>query len=170
MSQAGFTSETGLAGAIRQICQASSAEELYSLLPRAARALTRGVLAVLLVRDGDQFEVVAEDSEQPRWQGQRFPLVDCVAGWSLRQHETVVIGDLLTDARITPEHLHGTALRSAVMVPLQAGRTEAVLGVYWTEAQTPRYEVQRVIEALAETTAVTLYNRQLLANRGNGKP
>ncbi len=117
------------------ITRAADLEALGAVARTAARRLVRSDGATFVLKDGDRCFYADEDAIAPLWKGQRFPIDECISGWSMLNGEPAVVPDISTDARIPLAVYRSTFVRSLVMVPVGAPAAAAI-GAYWdTEAQ-----------------------------------
>jgi PAS domain S-box-containing protein len=150
-----------LAEAIEKAPSAHSLEELMEIVGRAARRLSNADGVTIVLREGEQCFYAAEEAAQPLWKGQRFPMVSCISGWSMRNLKTEVVPDVREDARIPQEIYQPTFVRSLVMVPLVSdGEATAAIGAYWSDVHTPSQNEIATLEALARTAGAVLRRLQ----------
>jgi GAF domain-containing protein len=118
-----------------EVAAAANLEDLGAVARTAARRLVSSDGATFVLKDGDRCFYADEDAIAPLWKGQRFPIDECISGWSMRNGEPAVVPDISTDERIPLAAYRPTFVRSLVMVPVGAPATAAI-GAYWaTEAQ-----------------------------------
>lgn len=142
---------------------AQDVARVADVVRRAARALTGADGVTFVLREGDQVHYLDEDAIAPLWKGMRFPASLCISGWAMQHRRTVVIEDVLEDARI-PRHLYApTFVKSLAMVPVRPEDPVAAIGAYWAvpHRATPR-EIDH-LGALAGFAAVALANVALVA-------
>jgi GAF domain-containing protein len=141
-------------GAGDSVTEADSVEALGHITRTLARRLAGSDGATFVLREGDRCFYADEDSIAPLWKGQRFPIGECISGWTMLHGEPAVIPDIRTDERIPQAAYASTYVRSMVMVPVgtPAG---AAIGAYWG-SRTPDPEVLPAIVGLAEQVAVAL--------------
>ncbi len=117
------------------IAAAATLEDLGAVARTAARRLVGSDGATFVLKDGDRCFYADEDAIAPLWKGQRFPIDECISGWSMLNGEPAVVPDISTDERIPYAVYRSTFVRSLVMVPVGAPAAAAI-GAYWaTEAQ-----------------------------------
>ncbi|MET0241726.1 MAG: ATP-binding protein, partial [Sphingobium sp.] len=153
-----------MATVIEQLSHARSLDDVVAILRASARGILDAQGIAVVLRDGNFCHYVAEDSEEPLWQGQRFPAEICVSGWAMRHAETVVIPDISRDARV-PQHAYAqTFVRSLLMVPIGMGAPVAALGAYWSVAREPSADEIALFETLARGASSGLENGRLLSS------
>jgi signal transduction histidine kinase len=133
---------------------------VMDIVRHAARELTGADGATFVLRDGDQCFYAEEDAISPLWKGQRFPMGACVSGWVMLHHRPAVIEDIYADPRIPADAYRPTFVRSLAMVPIRTLDPVGAIGNYWAKPFRPSPEQVRVLQALADTTAVAMENVQ----------
>jgi GAF domain-containing protein len=124
--------------------------EIVEIVRATARSVASADGVTFVLRENDQCHYIDEDAISPLWKGQRFPLTECISGWSMIHGRTAAIEDITLDERIPQHAYRPTFVKSLIMAP--AGH-DAAIGAYWRDrrAFTPR-EVA-LIEALAAAVA-----------------
>ncbi len=152
------------AEAMEALAGARSLDAITSVLRAFARRAVGADGIAIVLRDEEECHYIAEDSMEPLWAGQRFPIERCVSGWAMLNRQTAVIPDVLDDARVPKEAYRRTFVRSMVMVPI--GRVEpiAAVGAYWSEAGAPTDNQVALLEALARAASTALENGRLFAS------
>jgi signal transduction histidine kinase len=148
---------------MEQLSQARSLDDVIELLRRTARRVVGADGIAVVLREGDTCHYVAEDAEEPLWQGQRFPADICVSGWAMMHRETVVIPDIADDPRVPYQAYKSTFVRSILMVPIGAVEPVAAVGAYWATTHEPNSDEIALLEALARGAATALENGRLLS-------
>ena len=148
---------------VQDLSAARHLERVQEIVRSAARELTRADGASFVLRDADQCYYADEDAIGPLWKGKRFPMRACVSGWAMLHRQSVSIPDIYEDARIPITAYRPTFVKSLAMMPIRASDPVGAIGVYWAHLHTPSDEELRLLEALANTTAVALENVQLYA-------
>jgi hypothetical protein len=68
--------------AVDLLGRAVGLDEVVRVLRGSARAASGADGATVALRDDDSCHYVDEDAVGPLWKGQRFPLTQCISGWS----------------------------------------------------------------------------------------
>lgn len=161
---------TGLTDVVCALADTRTVEEIADLVRSAARRLTGADGATFVVRDGDWCHYLDEDAIAPLWKGQRFPMSACISGWSMLNRQIAVIHDIFADPRIPHDVYRPTFVKSLVMMPVRTKDPIAAIGTYWSVPRTPTTDELRLLQALADSTALALQNirlyRQLDATHG----
>ncbi|MFT5467756.1 MAG: signal transduction histidine kinase [Verrucomicrobiales bacterium] len=149
-----------MADAITRISFARSLDDIAEIVPRAARRLTGADGATFVLKEQQQTSYAGEEVIGPDWAGQHFP-EGREPGWWTRQNQPLKIADVDEDDRIPHEAYSQTMIRSLVMVPI--GRDEAVgaITVCWAENARATDGQMRILQSLADATAVILDNLKL---------
>jgi diguanylate cyclase (GGDEF)-like protein len=79
----------------------------------------------------------------------------------MMNRKPAVIDDIFADSRIPVDAYRATFVRSLAMVPIRTVDPVGAIGNYWATKYTPTLEQVRVLQALADTTAMALENVQL---------
>ena len=148
----------GLVEVVQDLSLARDLATVMEIVRRAARALTGADGATFVLRDGDQCYYAAEDAISPLWLGRRFPMSICISGWVMRNKQPAVIEDVFADSRIPTEAYRPTFVRSLAMVPIRTRDPVGAIGNYWATQYQPDPHQVKVLQALADTTAVALEN------------
>lgn len=141
--------------AVDLLGQAESLEDVVGILRASARAGACADGMTVVLRDGELCHYVEEDAVGPLWKGQRFPLRECISGWSMLNRETAVIPDIRHDDRIPKDAYRPTFVRSLVMVPIGSNPVGAV-GAYWREGHVPSAAEIGSLQRLAKAAAAAL--------------
>ncbi|OFX14520.1 MAG: hypothetical protein A2516_07200 [Alphaproteobacteria bacterium RIFOXYD12_FULL_60_8] len=149
---------------VRRLAQARDLDSVMAVVRVAARELTGADGATFVLRDGDKCFYADEYAIAPLWKGQRFPMSACISGWAMIHKETAVIEDIFADPRIPVEAYRPTFVKSLVMTPIRANDPVGAIGNYWAKKRRPREEEVRVLQALADTTAVAMENVRIYAD------
>ncbi len=147
---------------IQQLSQARTIQGIQDIVRHAARRLTDADGATFVLCDNEQCHYVDEDAIGPLWKGQRFPMAACIGGWAMLNRNPAVIEDVFTDDRVPPATYQPTFVKSLVMVPIRTTDPIGAIGTFWATKRRPTDEEVRLLQALADTTAVALENVRLI--------
>lgn len=139
-----------------QLDAAERLEDVQRVIRVSARRLVGAQGATFVLLDGDQCYYADEDSMSPLWKGQRFPVDECISGWSMRNRKTVIIPDIHRDDRVPQESYRPTFVRSMIMTPILMPEPVGAIGAYWASAKQPTSEGAATLEALAQLAATAL--------------
>jgi GAF domain-containing protein len=131
-------------------------EDIQQLVKVAARQVAGAHGATFVLLDNDMCYYADEDSMSPLWKGQRFPVSDCISGWSMIHRTAVVIGDVRRDERIPQDAYRPTFVRSLVMTPLLGPTPMGAIGVYWAHPGQPPPAVVEALTLLADLAVTAL--------------
>lgn len=153
---------TDLVEVIQRLSQARTVETVQDIVRHAARRLTDADGATFVLCDNDQCHYIDEDAIGPLWKGQRFPLTACVSGWAMLNRKPAVIEDVFADPRVPHAAYQPTFVKSLVTVPIRTIDPIGAIGVYWAAKRAPADDEVRLLQALADTTAVAIENVRLI--------
>ncbi len=148
---------------VQRLSLARDLATVMAIVRRAARELTGADGATFVLRDGDQCHYADEDAIAPLWKGHRFPLSACISGWTMLNKQPAVIADIYVDPRIPQEAYRPTFVKSLVMVPVRRIDPVAAIGNYWAHRHVPTEQEVKLLQALADTTAVAMENVHIYA-------
>ena len=143
---------------VQQLSLAHDLQAVMDVVRHAARTLTGADGATFVLRDGDQCFYAEEDAISPLWKGRRFPMSICISGWTMLHREPAVIEDIYADERIPADAYRPTFVKSLAMVPIRTQNPVGAIGNYWAKTYRPFPEQVKILQALADTTAVALEN------------
>ena len=148
---------------IQRLSLAQDIQAVQAIVGVAARQLTGADGTSFILREGDQCFYADEESISPLWKGQRFSLNTCISGWVMLNAVPVGIPDIYEDARIPADAYRPTYVRSLAMVPIRTQAPIGAIGIYWATHHNPTSDELRILQALADSTAVTIENIRIRA-------
>src|SRR5881628_2365487 len=86
--------------AVQELSLAQELADVQRIVRTAAREILGCDGATIVLRDGDTCFYVDENAIARLWKGSRFPMEDCIGGWSMLHRQAVVIPDVYDDDRI----------------------------------------------------------------------
>jgi signal transduction histidine kinase len=149
---------------VQELSLARDLATVAAIVRSAARELTGADGATFILRDVDKCHYVDEDAIGPLWKGRKFPMKACISGWSMIHRREAVIEDVYADARIQHDAYRPTFVKSLAMVPVRTLDPIGAIGNYWAQRRRPSEQEVRLLQALADTTAVALENVQAYAD------
>ncbi len=147
-----------LVSVVKDLSIARSLPAIMQTVRRAAREITGADGATFVLREGDLCHYADEDAIGPLWKGQKFPMEICVSGWAMKHRQPAVVEDVFSDPRVPLSAYEPTFVRSLVMAPIRAMDPIGAIGVYWARKRMPTAVEVRLLQALADTTAVAMEN------------
>ncbi|MFA5891949.1 MAG: GAF domain-containing sensor histidine kinase [Actinomycetota bacterium] len=165
MDQHDVTYESGmerLTQAIRDLASAHDLDEVVEVVRHAARELADADGATFVLRESEKCFYVDEDAIAPLWRGLRFPMEACISGWAMLHKESVVIPDIYVDDRIPQDAYRPTFVKSLAMTPIRTADPIGAIGTYWATLHEATPTETRLLQALADSTAVALENVRIL--------
>lgn len=148
----------GLIKVIQQLSFARDLSTVQLIVRQAARNLCGADGATFVLRENGMCYYADEDAIAPLWKGMRFPMEACISGWSMLNRRAAVIPDIYDDPRIPAEAYRPTFVKSLAMVPIRSLDPVGAIGVYWATHHEADAEQVRVLQALADSTAVAMEN------------
>ena len=142
--------------AIQRLSLCRSLTSVQEVVRTAARRLMNADGATFVLRDGRFCFYADEDAVSPLWKGQRFPLDTCISGWAMLNRQPAVIEDIYVDDRIPHDAYRPTFVKSLVMVPIRTIDPVGAIGAYWAHRHRATDEEVRLVQALADSTAIAL--------------
>jgi response regulator RpfG family c-di-GMP phosphodiesterase len=143
---------------VQRLSLARSVVEIQEIVRTAARRLTNADGATFILREAGQCYYVDEDAIAPLWKGSRFPLDECISGWTMLNRSPVVIEDIYADERIPHDAYRPTFVTSLAMVPIRQLNPVGAIGNYWANHHRADEREVALLQALADSTAVALEN------------
>ncbi|QJW94109.1 hypothetical protein FTUN_1628 [Frigoriglobus tundricola] len=153
---------TELVEVIQKLSQARDLPTVQDIVRHAARRLTDADGATFVLCEGDHCHFVDEEAVGPLWKGQRFLMANCVSGWAMTNRRPVVIEDVFADPRVPHDTYRPTFVKSLVVVPIRTIEPIGAIGTYWATRHRATDDEVRLIQALADTTAVALENVRVI--------
>lgn len=150
-----------LTQAFERLAQARDLRDITAIAAESARQISGAQGATFVLRDGDLCYYADEHSISPLWKGKRFPMVNCISGWSMIHQEAVLIPDIYQDNRIPHDAYRPTFVKSLCMVPIRIDNPIGAIGNYWSESYTPSEDEIKSLQILANSTAIALENLEL---------
>ncbi len=147
-----------LISVVQQLAFARDLAQIQQIVRSAARELTGADGATFVLREADECYYADEDAISPLWKGMRFPLETCISGWAMLHRTAAVVPDIYADARIPVQAYRPTFVKSLVMVPIRSLDPIGAIGNYWASPHEATEEEIRVLQALADATALALEN------------
>lgn len=146
---------------VQELSLARSIEDIMKIVSLAARQLTDSDGANFVLRDnGDCYhgEESGENAIAPLCKGQSFSLHQCISCLAMINRQPVVIEDIYQDVRVSQFAASLTCVKSLVMVPIRTIEPIGAIGTYWKKVYQPKTEQIKLLQALADTTAVAMKN------------
>jgi K+-sensing histidine kinase KdpD len=148
--------------AIQELSMSTSLECIMKTVSTTVRSLLNADGATFILRDGDQSWYVDEDAIAPLWKGQRFPMTECVSGWSMMNRQVAVVPDIYTDGRVPVKIYESTFVRSMALAPIRISDPLGVVGAYWKDLYSPAPAEVQLLQTLADAAAKAVENMQLI--------
>ncbi len=150
-----------LIGVVQELSLARDLPAVQDIVRHSARRLVGADGATFVLREGSLCFYADEDAIEPLWKGKRFPMDTCVSGWAMLHRRPAIIPDIYADDRIPQDAYRPTFVHSLVMVPIRTLDPIGAIGAYWAGRHQASPGEVRALQALADTTAVTLESVRL---------
>jgi GAF domain-containing protein len=148
--------EASLAQAVERLSAADRLVEVFETVRTTARTISFADGATVVLRENSNCFYADEDAMSPLWKGQRFPLTQCISGWSMLHDDVAVIPDIASDDRIPFEAYRPTFVKSLVMVPVGSNPAIGAIGAYWAHRHTASSREVAALQELARAAAAAL--------------
>jgi diguanylate cyclase (GGDEF)-like protein len=162
-SQVYYSEMEYLIHVIQELSLARTLNEIIDIVRFSARKLANSDGATFILRDNGQCYYVDEDAIAPLWKGKRFPMSICIGGWTMNNKKPAIIPHVFEDSRIPFEAYEPTFVKSLVCVPIRRLDPIAAIGVYWAVPHEPTEDEIKLLQALADSTAIAMENVQVYA-------
>lgn len=149
------------------LSSAGSLEGIQEIVRRSARRLCNADGATFILRKGEFCYYADEDAIAPLWKGRRFPMDKCISGWVMRKREVAVVEDIYKDDRIPIDAYRPTFVKSLVVVPIRTADPIGAIGSYWAIQRCPNVAEVRLLQRLADSTALAMEKLGLLDDRAD---
>jgi K+-sensing histidine kinase KdpD len=150
-----------LTDVVEKLSVANTLPAITAIVAQAARKLTGADGATFVLREGNQCYYADENAISPLWKGSRFPLEACISGWAMLNKESVIIPDIYKDSRIPHDAYRPTFVKSLCMMPIRAQNPIGAIGNYWANGYCPTPEEVKLLQVLANSSAIALENLEL---------
>ncbi|MFF5234401.1 GAF domain-containing protein [Dactylosporangium sp. NPDC000521] len=135
---------------------AQDVEQAQQIIRSAGRRLADAHgSTVVLLEEGCCF-YADEDAVSPLWKGQRFPVRQCISGWSILNRQPAIVPDIQTDDRVPQEAYRPTFVKSLVIVPMRVEDPLGAIGAYWIQPHRVTDEELARLQSLAEAAGAAL--------------
>lgn len=127
----------------------------------AVRELTNSDGATFVLLDNGFSYYLDENTIAPLWKGQRFPINIGISGWVMQNCQPSIIEDIFNDQRISRAIYEDTYVKSMAMVPIRTDEAIGAIGTYWSQQRQATTEEVKLLQLLADSTAVAMDNLQI---------
>ena len=152
-----------LVGVVQSLPQARDVPALARIVGDAARTLTGADGATFVLREGDECRCVEQTGADQVWKGKRYPIASTITGLAMETRQPVVIEDVINHPWIKPGAYNVETTRSLTAVPIRRSDPLGAIATYWATSHIPSPEEIKVLQALADVTAVAWENVGLFA-------
>ena len=156
-----------IVAAIQELSLAKDMETVMKIVRDFAKNITRADGATFILREGNMCYYADEIAISPLWKGQRFQMSECISGWVMLNKQSALIEDIYADPRIPLGAYKPTFVKSLAMVPIRTIEPIGAIGIYWATKHQPTPPEMEMLQSLADITAVSIENLQILASLEN---
>lgn len=146
---------------VEKLSNSNQLETITQTVAEAARQLSGADGATFVLRDDNKCYYADENAISPLWKGKRFAAELCISGWCMINRKVVVIQDIYQDPRIPVDAYRPTFVKSLCVVPIRAESPIGAIGIYWSTVNEPSAEDIKLLQVLANSSAVALENLEL---------
>ncbi|NJM09534.1 MAG: GAF domain-containing protein, partial [Bdellovibrionaceae bacterium] len=150
-----------LTNGLESISLASSLSSITKTITNVAREIARSDGTTFVLREEGQCYYVDEDAISPLWKGKKFPVEACVSGYAMLNKEIVIIPNIYRDSRVPQDAYLPTFVKSMCMIPIRVEAPVGAIGVYWANHYEPSADEIRVLQIVANASAIALENLEL---------
>ena len=143
---------------VQELSLARDLDTVMKIVRAASRKLTGSDGATFVLRDNAFCYYADEDAISPLWKGSTFPIGTCISGWAMLNKQAVAIEDIYLDDRIPHDAYRPTFVKSLAMVPIRTIEPIGAIGNYWATTHLPSEGEIKLLQSLADTTAVAMEN------------
>lgn len=148
---------------VQELSLARTLEEITAITLLAVRELTSSEGATFVLLDNGFSYYIDENAIAPLWKGQRFPMNTCIASWVMQNLQPAIIEDVFSDPRISWAVDQTKFIKSMAMVSISSKERIAVgaIGTYWGHPHQATTEEVKLLQLLADSTALAMENTQI---------
>ncbi|MHC1736693.1 MAG: PAS domain S-box protein [Ignavibacteriaceae bacterium] len=150
-----------LVEAVKSLSEARNLETIEKIITRYAKELSNADASTIVLRDGEYCHYAEEESIEPLWKNNKFPINECISGWAMEKKEVVVIKDIYKDARVPIKHYENTFVKSLTLVPVRTPEAIAAIGCYWKTNYEPTGIEMQLLQTLADSAGRPIENVRL---------
>ncbi|MBK1988268.1 diguanylate cyclase [Sphaerospermopsis aphanizomenoides BCCUSP55] len=152
---------------VQELSSAHTLAEITKIVSAAVRELTSSDGATFVLLDNGFCYYIDENAIAPLWKGQRFPLNTTISGWVIKNCQPGIIEDVSADPRSSYCFYESTFIKSMAMVPIGTKKgisAIGAIGTYWGHPHLATTEEVKLLQLLAESTAVAMENVQIYSH------
>ena len=142
--------------AVADLALVQDVEQAQQIIRGAARRLANAHGSTVVLLDHGHCFYADEDAVSPLWKGQRFPVRQCISGWSILNRQPAIVPDIQLDERVPQEAYRPTFVKSLVIVPMRVEDPLGAIGAYWIQPHRVTDEELTRLQSLAEAAGAAL--------------
>ncbi|AOH85375.1 hypothetical protein AWL63_16925 [Sphingomonas panacis] len=145
-----------LAEAVHRLSRSATQIDATAMLRTCARRVIGADGVTIVRREGDETVYVAEDAPMPFWEGRRFPITECLAGYAILQKRPIIIPEVRLADDVPQNAYLATFAESVAVFPVGLGEPVGAIGAYWREARQIDDETVALLAALARALGAAI--------------
>ncbi|GAA2373021.1 hypothetical protein GCM10010170_075540 [Dactylosporangium salmoneum] len=153
--------------AVADLALVQDLEQAQQIIRRTARRLANAHGSSVVLLDHGYCFYADEDAVSPLWKGQRFPVRQCISGWSILHRQPAIVPDIQVDERVPQEAYRPTFVKSLAIVPMRVEDPLGAIGAYWIQPHHVTDEELSRLQSLAEAAGAAL--TRLIASADTGR-
>ena len=138
-----------LTEAVHRLSRSTTMPEAIAILRTCSREVVGSDGVTIVRREGDETVYVAEDAPMPYWEGRRFPISECLAGYAILEKRPIIIPEVRLADDVPQNAYLATYAQSVAVFPVGRGEPNGAIGAYWREARLIDDETVSLLAALA---------------------
>ncbi|CAN5308009.1 hypothetical protein BH10PSE15_BH10PSE15_08200 [soil metagenome] len=138
-----------LTEAVHQLSRSETLIDAIAVLRTCSRTVVGADGVTIVRRESAETVYVAEDAPMPFWEGRRFPIKQCLAGFAILEKRPVIIADVRRADNVPQNAYMATYIESVAVLPVGLGEPVGAIGAYWREARQIDDETVALLAALA---------------------
>nr|BFE59588.1 hypothetical protein GCM10020063_041140 [Dactylosporangium thailandense] len=154
--------------AVADLALVQDVEQAQQIIRTTARRLVNAHGSTVVLLDHGYCFYADEDAVSPLWKGQRFPVRQCISGWSILNRQPAIVPDIQVDKRVPQEAYRPTFVKSLVIVPMRVEDPLGAIGAYWIQPHHVTDEELTRLQSLAEAAGAALTRLIALEDTGRG--
>lgn len=138
-----------LTEAVHRLSRSATLPDAIAALRTSARQVIGADGVTIVRREGDETVYVAEDAPMPFWEGRRFPITECLAGYAILRNQPIIIPEVRFADDVPQNAYLATFAASVAVFPVGLGDPVGAIGAYWREGRNIDDETIALLSALA---------------------
>ncbi|GGM90906.1 GAF domain-containing protein [Dactylosporangium sucinum] len=154
--------------AVADLALVQDVEQAQQIIRSAARRLANAHGSSVVLLDHGYCFYADEDAVSPLWKGQRFPVRQCISGWSILNRQPAVVPDIQVDERVPQDAYRPTFVKSLAIVPMRVEDPLGAIGAYWIQPHQVTDEELTRLQSLAAAAGAALTRLMVSGDSAQG--